>query len=156
MSTLHQEIRLLQATRLKVSTLFLDIKGGFDNVNSSQLCSLLRKHKTPPYLIAWVSSFLTSRQCRLIFHGAPNLFSPVAVGTPQGSFISPLLFVIYVSQLHLPVPRGLIVSYVDDLSVTVPSSSYRSNIRRCNGGSLWEDGSQGCDRTEDSVTQVEQ
>jgi len=35
--TLMHEIRTLQRPRLEVSTLFLDIKAGFDNVNASTL-----------------------------------------------------------------------------------------------------------------------
>jgi len=48
---------------------------------------------------------------------------------PQGSPISPLLFVIYVSSLHLEIPRSLIISYIDDFAVTVASPSYRTKIR---------------------------
>jgi len=40
-----------------------------------------------------------------------------------------LLFVIYVSSLHLEIPRALIISYVDDFAVTVASPSYRTNVR---------------------------
>jgi len=47
---------------------------------------------------------------------------------PQGSPISPLLFVIYVSSLHLEVPRILIISYVEHFAVTVASPSYRTNV----------------------------
>src|SRR5437879_13910095 len=68
-----------------------------------------------------------------MFHGAPLVFSPVSVGTPQCSPVSPLLFVMYVSCLHISIPRGVIFSYVDDFSVTVASGSYRSNVRRLQG-----------------------
>ena len=57
------------------------------------------------------------------------IFSPVSVGTPQGSPVSPLLFVIYVAPLHILLDRGLVLSYVDDFSLTVSSPSYRTNSR---------------------------
>jgi len=65
-----------------------------------------------------------------VFQGSPNIPSPVSVGTPQGSPISPLLFLLYVAPLHMSIPRGLMVSYVDDFSITVASPSYRGNIHR--------------------------
>src|SRR5207237_6694532 len=110
------EVRALQRANHKASTLFLDIKGGFDNVSSSHLSSILRQKGVSAYLVAWICSFLTNRQCRLIFQGATNIFPPVSVGTPHGSPISPLLFVIYVSSLHLCIPKGIMFSYIDDFT----------------------------------------
>jgi len=128
-ATLTHEVRLLQAAFFKVSTLFLDVKGGFDNVCANKLASILAKGRVSAYLVAWIKSFLSSRQCRLIFQGAPKVFCPVAVGTPQGSPISPLLFGLYVASLHPTIPQGLAISYVDHLTITVISDSVRSNIR---------------------------
>jgi len=113
----------------KVSTLFLDIKGGFDNVNPSTLCGMLRAKWVNPYLVSGTKSFLTGRSCRLLYQGSPRVFAPVSVGTPQGSPVSPQLFVIYVSRLHCEIPHGLTLSYVDDFGLTASSASYRRNIQ---------------------------
>ena len=122
-------VRTLQRPALKVSSLFLEIKGGFDNVEANILCSSLPSKGVNHYLISWVRSFLTGRSCRLLFQGSPRIFSPVSVGTPQGSPVSPLLFFLYVAPLHIPLSRGLVLSSVDDFSLTVSSPSYRTNSR---------------------------
>jgi len=132
-TTLTHEVKTLQMAGKKVSTLFLDIKGGFDNVNPATLCGMLRAKVVNPYLMSWTKSFLSGRSCRLLYQGSPKVFAPVAVGTPQGSPVSPLLFVIYVSRLHSEIPQGLSLSYVDDFGLTVSSASYRRNIQILQG-----------------------
>ena len=112
-----------------MSTVFLDIKAGFDNVNATKLRSLLLSKNILSYMVDWVSSFLTGRKCTLVFRGSPNIPAPVSVGTPQGFPLSPLLFLIYVAPLLFRIPTGIMVSYVDDTSLTVASPSHRSNIR---------------------------
>ena len=119
-------VRILQRLALKVSLLFVDIKGGFDNVDADILCSSLHSKGVKHYLVSWVRFFLTGRSWRLLFQGSPRMFSPVAVGTAQGSPVSPLLFVIYVAPLHIPLDWGLVLSYIDDFSLSVSS---RSNSR---------------------------
>ena len=128
-ATLTHEVRTLQRPLLKVSSLFLDIKARFDNVNETKLRSLPLSKSIPSYMVNWVSSFLTGRKCTFVFQGAPNTPSPVSVGTPQAP-LSPLFFLIYVATFHFRIPTGIMVSYVDDFSLTVASPSHRSNIRR--------------------------
>jgi len=128
--TFANDVKTLQRTRLKVSSLFLDIKTGFDNVDNKTLARFLRQRGISPYLTSWVSSFLEERSCTLVFQGAPGTPAPINVGAPQGPPISPLLFLLYVATLNFSIPRGLMISYVDDFCLTVASLSYRGNICR--------------------------
>jgi len=128
--TLFNDVKSLQRPRLKVSSLFLDINAGFDNVDNSMLARILREGGIPPYLVSWVSSFLGQRSCTLVFQGVPGTPALVNIGAPQGSPISPLLFLLYGSPLHFKIPQGLMVSYVDDYALTAASLSYRGNIHR--------------------------
>jgi len=128
--TLFNNVKTLQRSRLKVSSLFLDIKAGFDNVDNSTLARILREGGIPPYLVSWVSSFLGEWSCTLVFQGAPGTPGLGNVGAPQGSPISPVLFLLYVAPLYFKIPRGLMISYVDDFALTAASPSYRGNIHR--------------------------
>ena len=128
--TLMNDVKTLQRPRLKVSSLFLDIKAGCDNVHNKTLARILREGGIPHYLVSWVASFLGEPSCTLVFQGAPGTPAPVNVEAPQGSPISPLPFLIYIAPLDFAIPRCLMLSYVDDFALTAASLSYQGNIRR--------------------------
>lgn len=72
-------------------------------------------------------SFLSDHSCTLLFTGGPHSPAPLCVRVPQGSPISPLLFVIYVAPLHQNPHQGIMLSYMDDISIMVASDSYSEN-----------------------------
>jgi len=59
--TLVNNIKTLHWPRLKVSSLFMDIKAGFDNVDNPTLARILREGGISPYLVSWVAFFLGHR-----------------------------------------------------------------------------------------------
>ena len=88
------------AASLKASTMFLDIKGGFDNVDHSTLLRRLQTKNVPSYMVKWISNFISYRQCAIIFPGSPRVMKGINTGILQGSPLSPILFGIYVEPLH--------------------------------------------------------
>ena len=73
-TTLTHEVKTLQLAGRKVSTLFLDIKGSFDNVNPATICGMVSPKGVNPYLVSWTKSFLSGRSCRLLYQGSPRGF----------------------------------------------------------------------------------
>jgi hypothetical protein len=127
--SLKTEVVATQKSGIKASTLLLDIKGGFDNILPHLLIQKLKSHNVPSYLIDWIFSFLSDRTISLIFPGSFDSFIPVTTGTPQGSPLSPILLIIYVSDLHFSCPKSHILSYVYDFGLTISSPSYHTNVR---------------------------
>jgi len=72
--TLMHQVKPLPRPRLEVSTLFLDIKAGFDNVNASTLRARLVASRVPSHMVDWVSSFLTQKELAPWWSRAPPTF----------------------------------------------------------------------------------
>src|SRR5205807_10107622 len=76
------------------STLSIDVKGAFDNVFKKLLLQTMKKMKLDQKTTRWVESFLTDRMASLSFDKETEQMSRIETGIPQGSPVSPILFLI--------------------------------------------------------------
>ena len=115
-------------SRTVTTSIFLDIQGGFDRVSKEKLLEMLEKLRLPRTLVTWVDSFLSNRSIQLAFDES-LMQQPTAllVGTPQGSPISPILFLLYIREII--ADKAFQLSYIDDFVLTVSSTSARNNCK---------------------------
>jgi len=125
---LQNEVEVNKANKLKTSVLFLDVKGAFDHVAKNRLLQVLVQLKLPICLVLWVKSFVEDRIIRLSFNNETEAFQPLNTGIPQGSPISPILFLIYIRDLFMSQSIKPL-SYMDDISLIAASKSFKTNIK---------------------------
>jgi retron-type reverse transcriptase len=101
------------------SILAIDIKGAFDNVHRGALLKTMSDTDLPEASRCWVNYFLSRRKISLIIDGKKTEPRYVDSGIPQGSPISPLLFLIYRSSLYNKIREAgaHVVGFIDDITI---------------------------------------
>jgi hypothetical protein len=102
------------------SLLQLDLKGAFDRVDWTWLLHTLRSQGFERRLILLLRSYFEDRTAQLVFDGRRSERFKLTQGTPQGSPLSPVLFILFMVPLYraLETHAGLItVGYADDTNL---------------------------------------
>ena len=101
----------------------LDISKAFDRVWHKSLLAKLPMFGLHHTLIKWVGSFLSDRLIAVRVDGFLSSLRSINAGVPQGSVISPVLFILFINDL-LTSTSSSIHSFADD---TFLSSSFSFN-----------------------------
>jgi hypothetical protein len=119
-TALHAVVETIQnawKTGKIVTILLLDISGAFDNVSHLRLVHNLRKRRMPECLVNWVASFLAERYTTLELPDYHRPRARVRTGIPQGSPISPILYLFYNADMMGEKEFTSNLGYIDDTSV---------------------------------------
>ncbi len=117
-----------------VSMLSLDISGAYDHVSTERLLWILQQKGLPGWIIRYVRNFMRERRTRVAFDGYESDWVQANTGIPQGSPISPILFLFFISELLEDLQdvegKRLGFGFVDDTNIITWGDSAQSNCRR--------------------------
>ena len=91
----------------------LDFSKAFDRVWHENLLSKLSAFGVGPEMYRWIESFLTNRSIQVVLDGSTSDRLMINAGVPQGSVLSPILFLIYINDL-LSTTSNPIHGFADD------------------------------------------
>ena len=110
----------------------VDLTAAFDTVNDNVLLSKIVRSTLPEATCRWLSNYLRGRQSVTSCRGVKSKAMIVHAGVPQGSKMSPTLFIFYLADMPRPTEPVKLICYADDITVwasgvKLPELEYKIN-----------------------------
>ena len=121
-ATLEHDIKAALCRGKKAGVVYLDLSAAFDMIDSDIIVERLKIYGATQRVCKWVKSYLTGRMQYVHYQGRDSDLIDNSVGAPQGSVLSPLLFLVLVADMDssvLGLPGVTLLSYADDTTVIV-------------------------------------
>ena len=135
-STLMCLLQLISETTHKLkckhsaAALFLDLQKAFDTVPHKEMVDRIKELGISGNFLAITNSFLTSRKIHLKVNNHIHRAAKCEIGLPQGSVLSPLLFIVYIRDMLSDVD-GTGLQYADDCTLLMTARTSTELQTKC-------------------------
>ena len=99
------------------------MKKAFDTVDHDILISKLAKYGITGIENNWFKSYLTNRSRYCSIDGQVSDIMEIECGTPQGSYLGSLLFIIHLNDFEHCLEHSRANKYADDTEITISSNN---------------------------------
>ena len=103
----------------RVCGVFFDLSKAFDTVDRDFVAQKLNNLGILDPLNSWIVSYLSNRKVVVKIGTTTSDKKDVSIGTPQGSVLGPLIFLLYVNDLPCHISQGKIFMYADDSTIII-------------------------------------
>ena len=114
-----------------ILSIFCDLSKAFDVLDHSILLYKLSNLGIRGIAYTWLKDYLTNRTQYVSIDHKKSTTLTIKTGVPQGSILGPLLFLIYVNDIHAST-SSKILSFADDTTIIVQSPNQNSLIQKAN------------------------
>ena len=128
-STNHALIDITESIRKALDNgkfacgVFIDLQKAFDTVNHHILTNKLNYYGIRGIANNWFKSYLVNRSQYVSIQGQNSDTVNIKHGVPQGSVLGPLLFLLYINDLHTAIKHSSVYHFADDTNLLKITSS---------------------------------
>jgi len=106
---------------------YIDLSKAFDTVDHEILLSKLQYYGIRNTSLSLLRSYLSNRIQYVEIDSYRSSFRKINTGVPQGSVLGPLLFIIYINDIHFSSNLFNFVTYADDTTLFASLNAVTSN-----------------------------
>ena len=131
-STTHALINLTESIRQALGEssfgcgVFVDLQKAFDTVDHKILLHKLEFYGIRGVCNDWGKSYLSDCKHFVSINGYNSDLMPVIYGVPEGSILGPLLFLIYINNLHKAIRYCKVHHFADDTNLFHTNKSVKN------------------------------
>ena len=108
--------------------MYLDFRKAFDLVDHEVMLLKMKGYGFPHNFINWLSDYLTNRTLNVNINGTLSDPFVAGSGVPQGSYLGPILFLIFIDDIVKFIKISQILLFADDIKLFNKIDNYADHV----------------------------